>query len=291
MQDYTENHPDVEILDPKIIVFHNALSDPDAYIDHYEEYGEWRGWYGFGRQIDSRGHSFKGHPTFPTWGEWEEVLDSHDHESGKDQYRREIAQSFHLATKFYREFTGKDLPNWSCQPWGLARYIPDEDLIGDDQLTMNYHTDYMVEDIESEGSKFGITAVIYPNDDYEGGELSFRVKGEDGVERSFDYKPRAGDLVMFPSGPPYFHAVKRMYGSPKYITRLYWEYEYEGSEDWHRLKAKYGDGLDALEKERRRRPDMRITEPTMRARFTLKEYYDLLESGNLLPDYRDSDAE
>lgn len=287
MEDYTENHPDVEILDSKIIVFHNALSDPDEYIDYYEEFGDWRGWYGFGRQIDSRGHSFTAHPSFPTWQEWEAVLATHAEEIGKDEYREEVAKLFHLATKFYRDYTSIDLPNWSCQPWGLARYIPDEDLIGDDELTMNHHTDYMVEDAESEGDKFGITAVLYPNDDYEGGELSFRISKEDGTVKEFDYKPKAGDLVMFPSGPPYFHGVKRVYGSPKYITRLYWMYEYEGSKDWHDLKAKYGEQLEELEKQRKRRPDARIMEPVMRPRFTLREYYDLLESGELLPDYRD----
>lgn len=285
MKDYTADHPDVEILDPKVIVFHNVLSDPDDYIDYYEEHGVWRGWYGFGRQIDSRGQSFKAHPSFPTWDEWKSVLRSHDMEMGEDKYREEVAEIFHLTTKFYTEYTGTMLPNWSCQPWGLARYIPDENLIDDDVLAMNYHSDYMPEDSESEGDKFGITAVLYPNDDYEGGEIAFRVYNENGVEKEFEYKPKAGDLVMFPSGHPYYHGVKRVYGSPKYITRLYWMYYFEGTKDWHDLKAKYGDELESLEHARRRRGDLRIMAPYMHTRFTLKEYYDLLESGNLLPDY------
>lgn len=286
MPNYLENSENVEFLEKNIIVFHNVLEDPDDYIDYYEEYGSWRGWYAFGRQIDGRGQSFSAHPTFPTWEEWKERLADHEKTDGEDKYREEVARVFHDATSFYIEKTGITLPNWSCQPWGLARYIPDENLIANDILTMDYHTDYQVEDSESEGDKFGITAVLYPNDDYEGGELVFKIQNTDGDDIRIEYKPKAGDLVMFPSGVPYFHAVKRIYGSPKYITRLYWMYYHEGSQDWHDLLSKYGEKLYELEQERKKRPDMRIMEPYMRARFTLKEYYDLYESGELLPDYR-----
>lgn len=287
MEEYTLNNPDVEMLDDNVIVFHNTLKDPDAYIDYYEEYGSWRGWYGFGRQIDGRGQTFTSHPTFPTWDEWLHKLERMKHPnegSTVDEYTEEVAQIFHLATKFYIEQTGRELPNYTCQPWGLARYIPDENLIGSDSLTMNYHADFMVEDAESPGQKFGITGVLYPNDDYEGGEISFRIVKEDGL-KEFTYKPKAGDLVVFPSGPPYFHGVKRITGSPKYITRLYWMYESPGTADWHELKAKYGDDFDELEAKRRSRQDLKITLPYTRMRFSFKEYYQLLESGELLDDY------
>ena len=285
MEEYTVDHPNVEILDKNVIVFHNTLKDPDAYIDYYEEYGNWRGWYGFGRQIDARTHYFKDEETFPEWSRWEEKRKDFTKEQGEDPYRDEIAAVWYSATKFFMEHTGTVLPNWNCQPWGLARYIPDEDLINNDTLTMNYHTDYMPNDAESQGDKFGITGVLYPNDDYEGGEICFKIAREDGTVARFEYKPKAGDLVMFPSGPPYYHGVKRVYGSPKYITRLYWMYYYEGSEDWHSLKEKYGEKFEELESARKRRGDLMIMEPFMKSRFTVKEYYDLLESGELLDFY------
>lgn len=291
MTKYTIDSPSVTFLDDNVIVFHNTLEDPDDYIDYYEEYGSWRGWYGFGRQIDGKGHAFQQHPQFPTWEEWEQRLETMEKELGEDKYREEVARIFHNATEFYMEQTGRGLPNWSIQPWGLARYIPNEDVINNDVLTMEYHTDYMPEDAESQGDKFGITAVLYPNDDYEGGEIAFRVFNEDGIEREFEYKPKAGDLVMFPSEHPYYHGVKRIYGAPKYMTRLYWMFNFEGSETWHQLVDKYGEEkLRELESDRRRRQDMRIMSPYMKIRFTLKEYYDLLESGELLEDYREFDG-
>lgn len=289
MEDYTKDNPNVEILDDNVIVFHNVLSDPDAYIDYYEEYGNWRGWYGFGRQIDSRMHCFMAHPHFPTWDEWVDIANKAEAELGEDKYFLEVAKAFHFATKFYVEYTGRSLPNWSCQPWGLARYIPDEDLINNDTLTMNYHSDYMPEDGESPGDKFGITGVLYPNDDYEGGEIAFRVVQEDDSLREFVYKPIAGDLVVFPSGHPYFHAVRRISKAPKYITRLYWMFNSPGTEDWHELKAKYGDDFEAMEKTRRSRQDLKSMDPYMKMRVTIKEYYDLLESGNLKDHYDPED--
>jgi hypothetical protein len=288
MEEYTLDNPNVEILDENIIVFHNTLKDPDAYIDYFEEYGSWRGWYGFGRQIDGRGQPFSAHPTFPTWEEWlDRISIMYNPEEGAtaDIYTEEVAKIFHLATKFYIEQTGRDLPNYTCQPWGLARYIPDEDLIDNPNLTMNYHTDYMPEDAESPGDKFGITGVLYPNDDYEGGEIAFRVVQKDDSIKEIVYKPKAGDLIVFPSGPPYFHGVKRVYGAPKYITRLYWMYHFDGTDTWHGLAAKYGDRFQEMEKNRRSRRDLRIMEPYMHLRHTLKEYYDLLESGQLTEDY------
>jgi hypothetical protein len=292
MEEYTLDDPNVEMLDENIFVFHNTLEDPDAYIDYFEEYGSWRGWYGFGRQIDGRGQPFGAHPTFPTWDEWLYKLGimynpEEDNGLAKDIYAEEVAKIFHLATKFYIEQTGRSLPNYTCQPWGLARYIPDENLIDNEELTMNYHTDYMPEDAESPGDKFGITGVLYPNDDYEGGGLIFKVVQKDGSIKEFNYKPKAGDLVVFPSGPPYYHGVERIYGSPKYITRLYWMYHFEGTDTWHELAAKYGDKFEQMEKDRRSRRDIRIMTPYMRLRFTLKEYYDLLESGELKDLYED----
>lgn len=286
MEEYTLDNPNVEILDDNVIVFHNTLEDPDAYIDYFEEYGSWRGWYGFGRQIDGRGQAFSAHPTFPTWDEWKyklSVMNPPEEAGGipEDPYAEEVAKIFHLATKFYIEQTGRALPNYTCQPWGLARYVPDGYAGDDNDLTMNYHSDYMPEDAESPGDKFGITGVLYPNDDYEGGEISFRVVQDDDSIREFTYKPKAGDLVVFPSGHPYFHGVKKIHGAPKYITRLYWMYHFEGTEVWHELAAKYGDEFEKMERDRRGRQDIRIMKPYMRLRFTLKEYYDLLESGEL----------
>lgn len=281
-----ENNLDIEMLEDNILVIHNALRDPEAFIDFYEDYGDWKGWYGFGRQIDGNAETFHSHPSFPTWEDWKNLLDYSDIPEEEYVYREDVARAFHLATEAYIDRTGRTLPNWTSQAWGLARYIPDEDLINNPDLTMNYHSDFIADDAESPGNKFGITAVIYPNDDYEGGEISFKVVGpDDTIAKTVSYKPYAGDIIVFPSGHPYYHGVRRISGSPKYIIRLYWMYEFEGTKDWHELKEKYGDNFEELERERRSLHYLMNSEPYLRPRYTsLKEYYQWKEDGTLPKD-------
>ena len=60
-----------------------------------------------------------------------------------------------------------------------------------------------------------LSAVSYPNDDYEGGELYFRLQGK-------KIKPRAGDLYLFPSNFMYPHQAMKVESGTKYaiVTML-----------------------------------------------------------------------
>jgi hypothetical protein len=60
-----------------------------------------------------------------------------------------------------------------------------------------------------------LSLVSYLNDDYEGGEIFFRLQG-------LDYKPKAGDTVLFPSNFMYPHTAKVVTSGIKYslVTML-----------------------------------------------------------------------
>lgn len=60
-----------------------------------------------------------------------------------------------------------------------------------------------------------VSLVAYLNDDYEGGEIYFRLQG-------LDYKPEAGDVVLFPSNFMYPHQAKKVHSGTKYslVTML-----------------------------------------------------------------------
>jgi hypothetical protein len=60
-----------------------------------------------------------------------------------------------------------------------------------------------------------VSLVAYPNDNYEGGELSFRLQG-------LKIKPRAGDLYVFPSNYMYPHIAEKVTSGVKYsiVTML-----------------------------------------------------------------------
>lgn len=92
---------------------------------------------------------------------------------------------------------------------------------------MSFHTDYMVDRSHEEGHKFAITTTMYINDDYEHGAIVFRING-----KTFSYKPKAGDVLVFPSGhplllmegeTPLMHAVEAIpYGGPdRYMVRMF----------------------------------------------------------------------
>lgn len=66
-----------------------------------------------------------------------------------------------------------------------------------------------------------VSLVAYPNDDYEGGELYFRLQG-------LNIKPKAGDLFVFPSNFMYPHQAKPVISGTKYsiVTMLDYSEKY-----------------------------------------------------------------
>ena len=127
----------------------------------------------------------------------------------------------------------------------LARYKiiqerSDDALFGN--LAMGYHSDFQIEAMHSPGEKFLITCITYLGDDYDGGEIQFFV-----LDKVFTYKPKSGDILVFPSGSPlfpggrpYFHSVKCVTKGDKIMARNFLKYPFAGTEEWHEKVAKYG---------------------------------------------------
>lgn len=70
-----------------------------------------------------------------------------------------------------------------------------------------------------------VSLVAYPNDDYEGGELFFRLQG-------LNIKPEAGDLYIFPSNFMYPHKAMPVTSGTKYsiVTMLDYNKKYHTPE-------------------------------------------------------------
>lgn len=60
-----------------------------------------------------------------------------------------------------------------------------------------------------------ISGVLYLNDDYSGGELSF-------PNQNLSIKPEAGSMIIFPSVMPYIHDPQPAYGAERYICPVFW---------------------------------------------------------------------
>jgi hypothetical protein len=84
-----------------------------------------------------------------------------------------------------------------------------------------------------------VSFVMYLNDDYEGGELSFTIASPDGPiyhggpdpdfeiatkEKSYTFaiKPKAGSIIVFPPSPPYHHTAHLLKSGNKYMIPQHW---------------------------------------------------------------------
>lgn len=72
-----------------------------------------------------------------------------------------------------------------------------------------------IDDMGSKDSNH-IAGWVYLNDDYEGGELSF-------INKDIFFKPKAGDLVLFPGNMNYWYNVGPANGS-RYIMPIWFDF-------------------------------------------------------------------
>ena len=68
-----------------------------------------------------------------------------------------------------------------------------------------------------------------------GGDIEFFVDG-----KTYNHKPKAGDILVFPSQEPYYHGVKTIKNGYKYFIRNFITYIYPGSETWLMNQRNYG---------------------------------------------------
>lgn len=239
------NEVEVEKLHDKVWVFKNAFKGSVDMIDYYLQNHVHTAteWYEFGHHmvIPLSGHTWD---SFPTKEEWDE-----NHESGhfkeetisRNIYVKEMLDVFHDASKEYFNSVDVDYPNWKFDSADIAYY---KDGIGtNDFQGMSYHTDFQEERREDPGLKFGTTVLFYLNDNYDGGEINIIELSDDKEDliSRIEYKPGAGDVVVFPSGHPFYHSPMIASNGIKYLIRTYWKYEYPGSDAWNLEKSQYSE--------------------------------------------------
>lgn len=137
-------------------------------------------------------------------------------------------QIFNAATNHYLSHHNvKVEKDWTVMGPSFCKYDVSgvqEKHLEDNGLVMAYHTDYV--GYEDPKTDFALTCTMYINDNYEGGEVAFKV-GKD----SYLYKPKAGDVMVFPSGHPDLlsddticvHGVKKITSGVKYFIRIFYQ--------------------------------------------------------------------
>lgn len=241
---------ELEILYPQINVYHDAFSDPNSFIDEINALNEWQQWYTFGEQTHLGGCQIN-FDKFPSRTVWDEEMDKCINPS--KPYMRKIQNVFYETTSHYVDQYRIELPNWVQTNIGFCRYHADTETDNPYGLTMNYHTDWQQECEQEEGYKFVITSTMYLNDNYDNGEICFRIFDESSSGYTdIAYKPAAGDVLVFNAKPPYYHAVNAVRGAKRYFIRTNWCYYYEGHPEWRAEREKYSEAVWHEMEEKRR---------------------------------------
>lgn len=240
---YEEDKYDYEEIYPKVLVYKNIFEDIDRLREVMKNSSldpessmflrDWVQWGGidtstvFGTYVEMIGKDF---PKEKLEDPEQKALAESELESIRD-----VIQSFFAVTNhFMQKFNITKSEEWRHTPPSFCRYIPTEDV--PNGLFMQFHTDYQIERASEPGDKFVITTTMYINDDYEGGEIVFKIK-----DSQFIYKPKAGDILVFPSGhpavlmegeDPIMHAVNPVpTTSPdRYMIRMFHQVYSEGDD-------------------------------------------------------------
>jgi len=234
---------------PRIFVYSNLFPDHKNLHDimHKSEkksegkgvYHEWTDWFIFGKYCSSRSSKLIIEDIKQCFKDGIEYdFDLYDQEILL--YNR-LNETVIAAISNYITVNDVPLPkNSYISDQNIARYNPGVD--SGEGKTMQYHTDYGIGEWYWPGEKFLLTATTYMNDDYEGGELMFSIGDE-----IIKYKPKAGEIVVFPSGSPlypggepYFHAVGGIRNSSKSLVRMYLKHTANGEKKWYDGEQKYG---------------------------------------------------
>jgi hypothetical protein len=224
-------------LDPNVVVYRNAIPDPLGIIERAEKNRQWDKWYVFGQISHGAAGATIDQKTFPTEEEYEEYL-AELYRQKNDEDLVKIERAFYDVSRDYVLERGITFEHWfkGCPP--ICKYFPvelkekvEETLTGEG-YEMFYHTDYPRDRIGEPEPKASLTVTMYLNDNYDGGDLMFKILNEDGSTRDVSHKPASGDIVIFPSRTPYYHAVRKVTNGFKYFVRNFWEQFEEASEDY-----------------------------------------------------------
>lgn len=240
MPDYTTKtlYPRIEVykglLPDHKEIFEVIKSTENGTGEHY--FNEWTRWSAFGTYASTK---FKG-AVKDQLGK-NETFD-------KEYWAAEtVYDAYNVAIKDYIAKYNVELPE-KCElgSSSFCKYDTNVDTLKNN-LTMQYHTDFKQSEKDMPGRQFFLTCTVYINDDYEGGEIEFYVDGEFVPA----YKPEAGDIMVFPSGEPYYHGVRTATKGNKYLIRNFMIYPYPGSPEWLANQIEYG-AIKWLEMEKKR---------------------------------------
>ena len=141
-----------------------------------------------------------------------------------------VSEAYGFAIEHYIKKVKPDVPEGSqLASSSFSKYKKDVVDVKK-KLAMNYHTDFIKSEADMPGRKFLITCTAYINDNYEGGNVEFYVTDSG---KKIHYRPKAGEIMIFPSGEPYYHGVTNILNGEKFFVRNFvLGPKFEGTKEW-----------------------------------------------------------
>lgn len=221
-----KNHTKV-IVAPQITIYKNIFENSDELINlaNREDslLGGWLKWYSQGFR--------KGDPSYS-----DSKIDSRNNFVLRE---KELLKEYLDILKFIRDdyFSDFNKQNgiWPefIKDWDTLVKNPDAygiDIFrydcnvprGDDsKLMLEYHVDEFQLPSKNPTHRNVCTLNLYLNSNYSGGEICMYSSV---TEKTYKYKPNAGDIVIMPSTIPFYHGVKNFHNADRYFMRSFFSY-------------------------------------------------------------------
>lgn len=226
-----------EILHPQVYYYKNAIPNPKEWVDlvnKSEEVDDIKHVFTAWNQWDVDENRAMGNPYVYGYKKLSLLQDVFDinvemTDEAKDLFikiRDTLFNAVKAVCEDYKKDQGIDRDIVLLNQFGVHRYRAGN--------YMGVHHDSQEGD-----TRLLYSLVVWPNDDYEGGELSFSIK--DGVltstessleadinhpenEGKYDFyiKPEAGSIVIFPSPSPFSHTAHLVKSGWKYMIPMFW---------------------------------------------------------------------
>ena len=222
---YIELYPKIDVytgLLPDVDKLYKTMKQSESDADGKYFLRKWDKWSIFGTYTQQKSHESE-----PT--EFGERYDEEKYLSDR------VYEAYNAAINDYLARHQIELPEGSTLMSSSFSKYDEKVNIMKNNLTMQYHTDYIIPEKDMPGNKFFITCTTYINDDYDGGDICFYID-----EKFINHKPKAGDILIFPSTEPYYHGVKAITKGNKFFIRNFITHPFNGTEEWLENQKKYG---------------------------------------------------
>jgi len=173
---------------------------------------------------------------FQEWGTKEKILEYTNSEVYWDDWKQ-VFSEFVTNWNFKEILKGNDrsIDGWVGSEIEVLRHNKETNK----KFAINYHLDAFGSQF-SAGPKAIATSTIYLNDDFEGGQVSYLDEFNNLI---VNYKPQKGDLIVFPSYKPFFHAALPLSKNYKYFVRNFLIWNHGGSEEYKEMLKEFGPEL------------------------------------------------